>query len=750
MGQSLTTWKELIQKKRQGQGQGQGKIQFQIHAITKYLRALHPQNLSLLFSHPAASSFLSLFSDKSMAPRGKPKPSPASSSTQAPSLEDLFATLHRHVENNDLAKVVKVADQVLAIAPGDEDAIHCKVVALIRSEAIDKALNVIKAASSLPIDLSSYKAYCLYRQNKLEEALDLIRGLEKTPMVLQLESQIFYRLGKMDSCIDSYEKLQKLKIDSDDLKANIMASLVAGGRPGEVDAIMSASKLKSSKSYELVYNAACALVEKKKYPEAEEMLLHARRVGQETLMEENYVGDEIEAELATITVQLAYVRQMMGHGQESVDEYSKVIKRGLEDDPSLAIASNNLITLRNGKEVADSLRKLDNLMSKVNSKNPFEFSSGLEFRLNPKQKEVIYSNRVLLLLLANKIDQAQELVSALQEMYPESTTSILLQAAVFVREKKVPKAEEILTQYSNKYPKNCISVLLALAQIAATAGHFQISSEALLKVAEIQHMPATVATLVSLWERLGDINNAASVFDASIEWWKNSMDGERNLLVLMQEAASFKLKHGKEGEAARLYEELVRSKGSVEALVGLVQTAAKSDLDKAEQYEKQLKPLPGLKGVNVEVLEKTSGAKHVEGGSHVAKMEISEEVKKAKAKKRKRKPKYPKGFDPANPGPLPDPERWLPKRERSTYRPKRKDKRAQIRGAQGAVSRDKHDSTATTSGTSGTGVSNSGATSSKAGQAGAGSSKGGSQGAAAGNAEQNKGSSKSRKKKSRN
>jgi signal recognition particle subunit SRP72 len=226
----------------------------------------------------------------------------------------------------------------------------------------------------------------------------------------------------------------------------------------------------------------------------------------------------------------------------------------------------------------------------------------------------------------NNLLQAQELVSALQEMYPKSITPMLLQAAVFVREKKVPKAEEILTLYTNKNPKNCMPVLLALAQIAATAGHFQISSEALSKVAEIQHMPATVATLVSLWERLGDIGNAASVLDASIEWWKHAMNGERNLSILMSEAASFKLKHGKEGEAARLYEELVKSQGSVEALVGLVQTAAMSDLEKAEQYEKKLKPLPGLKGVDVEALEKTSGAKHVEGGTHVAKMEISDEV----------------------------------------------------------------------------------------------------------------------------
>lgn len=55
-------------------------------------------------------------------------------------------------------------------------------------------------------------------------------------------------------------------------------------------------------------------------------------------------------------------------------------------------------------------------------------------------------------------------------------------------------------------------------------------------------------------------------------------------------------------------------------------------------------------------------------------------------KKRKRKPRLPKGFDPQNPGPLPDPERWLPKWQRSDAkkaRKKRKDKEM-LKGSQGA------------------------------------------------------------------
>ena len=172
------------------------------------------------------------------------------------------------------------------------------------------------------------------------------------------------------------------------------------------------------------------------------------------------------------------------------------------------------------------------------------------------------------------------------------------------------------------------------------------------------------------------------------------MTENNKLSILMPEAAPFKLRHGQEEEASRLYEEIVKKHKSTDALVGLVTTLARVNVEKAETYEKQLKQLPGLIAVDVDNLEKTSGAKPMEGATASA---MQEEVKsKEKAKrKRKRKPKYLKGFDLANPGPPPDPERWLPRRERSSYRPKRKDKRAaQIRGSQGAVTKQEKQETA--------------------------------------------------------
>merc|ERR1719382_1432029 len=58
-------------------------------------------------------------------------------------------------------------------------------------------------------------------------------------------------------------------------------------------------------------------------------------------------------------------------------------------------------------------------------------------------------------------------------------------------------------------------------------------------------------------------------------------------------------------------------------------------------------------------------------------------------RRKKKKPRYPKGFDPENPGPPPDPERWLPKRERTEFKKKMKKRdRVLLRGPQGAMPAD--------------------------------------------------------------
>jgi signal recognition particle subunit SRP72 len=46
---------------------------------------------------------------------------------------------------------------VLKAAPGDEDAVRCKVTAHIKARKMDEALAAMRAAEHLPIDFTYYK-----------------------------------------------------------------------------------------------------------------------------------------------------------------------------------------------------------------------------------------------------------------------------------------------------------------------------------------------------------------------------------------------------------------------------------------------------------------------------------------------------------------------------------------------------------------------------------------------------------------
>jgi signal recognition particle subunit SRP72 len=61
--------------------------------------------------------------------------------------------------------------------------------------------------------------------------------------------------------------------------------------------------------------------------------------------------------------------------------------------------------------------------------------------------------------------------------------------------------------------------------------------------------------------------------------------------------------------------------------------------------------------------------------------EDSPQKQKKLKKIKKRKTRLPKGYNPANPGPLPNPERWLPRCERKEFRKKANLKSGKTQGS---------------------------------------------------------------------
>lgn len=282
----------------------------------------------------------------------------------------------------------------------------------------------------------------------------------------------------------------------------------------------------------------------------------------------------------------------------------------------------------------------------------------------------------------NKADDCRQLLGQLEKGFPSSDAPALLRAALLQRGKQPKHCEELLEEAAAK-AANPTSALLTLAQLHLDASQPERALSALKRISSLRGRSGMVATLVALHERIGDVDGAAASFAGSEE------------AQIVRASAAFFARQGLWAEAAVAHQKLLSiDPRDAEALAGLVIATSYTDSSLANEHFARLEmmcpPLDEGEPIDAEGLERAAlprSGKRGAGLTERKRMGEEEPGARAKKKRRRRKPpRYPKDFDPANPGPPPDPERWLPKRERSTYRQRRKDKRGSIsRGPQGSA-----------------------------------------------------------------
>jgi len=154
-------------------------------------------------------------------------------------LTTFFQKLKTHIENEEHKRVLKVSDELLTLLPNDEDVLKCKLSAYLQLSEFEHALRLLKKDPISSSSLIFEKAYCLYRLNRIEESLDVICGLaddpkSPDPRVLQLRAQLLYRLGRHSEGAGLYDRLvNQMKVESAELRANLLASYVAADLPSE-------------------------------------------------------------------------------------------------------------------------------------------------------------------------------------------------------------------------------------------------------------------------------------------------------------------------------------------------------------------------------------------------------------------------------------------------------------------------------------------------------------------------------------
>ncbi|KAK6493373.1 signal recognition particle subunit SRP72-like [Huso huso] len=594
----------------------------------------------------------------------------------------LWTEVNRCGQSGDFTRALKSVNKILQECKDDVTALNCKVVCLIQNGNFKEALNVIHTHNKVfGSDVIAFeKAYCEYRLNRVENALKTIESAsQQTDKLKELYGQVLYRLERYEECLTVYRDLIRNSQDDyeEERKTNlsaVVAALSAWEQAPPEDLGLPET------SYELCYNSACTLIGQGRLPEAMKKLQEAEELCRQSLSEDSDMTEEdIDAELAVIHSQMAYVMQLQGRTEDALQLYNQVIKLKPTDVGLLAVTANNIITINKDQNVFDSKKKV-----KLTN------ADGVEHKLAKKQMQAIDFNKALLAMYTNQADQCRKLVASLQSQNPGHPRPVLIQVSQLCREKQHSKAIELLQRFSEKHPESASEIKLTMAQLYVVQGHVTKACDILRSIEDLKHKQGMISALVTMYSHEEDIDSAIDVFSQGIQHYQKHQPNLPAHLSLVREAANFKLKYGRKKEAISDLEQLWKQNPKdIHTLAQLISAYSLVDQEKAKSLSKHLPSADKMSfNVDVDELENSHGATYVRKkaakvtGEILPKEQGQGDIKK---KKKKKKGKLPKNCDPKA---TPDPERWLPMRERSYYRGRKKGKKKEQvgKGTQGATS----------------------------------------------------------------
>ncbi|MGH0174028.1 UNVERIFIED_CONTAM: hypothetical protein FKN15_069512 [Acipenser sinensis] len=334
----------------------------------------------------------------------------------------------------------------------------------------------------------------------------------------------------------------------------------------------------------------------KKLQEAEELC-------RQSLSEDSDMTEEdIDAELAVIHSQMAYVMQLQGRTEDALHLYNQVIKLKPTDVGLLAVTANNIITINKDQNVFDSKKKV-----KLTN------ADGVEHKLAKKQMQAIDFNKALLAMYTNQADQCRKLVASLQSQNPGHPRPVLIQVSQLCREKQHSKAIELLQRFSEKHPESASEIKLTMAQLYVVQGHVTKACDILRSIEDLKHKQGMISALVTMYSHEEDIDSAIDVFSQAIQHYQKYQPNLPAHLSLVREAANFKLKYGRKKEAISDLEQLWKQNPKdIHTLAQLISAYSLVDQEKAKSLSKHLPSADKMSfNVDVDELENSHGATYV-------------------------------------------------------------------------------------------------------------------------------------------
>ncbi|KAF5861688.1 Signal recognition particle core component [Aspergillus alliaceus] len=615
-----------------------------------------------------------------------------------------LSSLLQRTSIDDHEEVLRSSNAALAKSKSDIQAQHVKVVALLKLDRYEDALRVFEeGGDTLKQRAALEYAYTLYKTGNLDEAIDVASQIANDRGARHLEAQASYRAEQFRRTADLYEDLTKDEItlanEGNDLRINAWAVDAQLQWKGYPDYVRHNRPTRDDlEAFETVYNAACLSIAKGEFGQGEMLLKRAKELCRTS---EDLTPEDKAAELLPIAVQQLYVLIRLGKSEEAESILEEISVNDIPELSTKRVAVNNITLVRD------------------TTTNPFALYKSLHAtpvstnndRLFNHQDNIVTGNVHSADLLVQKYDGIIRSTSKAlsQAPCPSAKPSVNLlsvyNAAAHARGQTGTPALKAILPAIERRPKD-IGLVLTAVQLYVAEGNttsaittleksLQLLEESISEQdKEVRFNPGLLGILVALYKLEGRRVQIRSELAKAAGYWREHAEAPSSLLRAAAESLLHSSDRSNLTAAGDLFKALYQEdRNDRFAIAGYVASQATLDYTKIESQVDSLPSIDELiSGVDVDALE-SAGVSPPSSAAAAAAAAIAGARKRTSsdrhghATKRRRKSRLPKDYDPNK---TPDPERWLPLRDRSSYKPKgRKGKQRAAERTQGGVVNEK-------------------------------------------------------------
>ncbi|KAH7076127.1 hypothetical protein FB567DRAFT_608770 [Paraphoma chrysanthemicola] len=614
---------------------------------------------------------------------------------------------------DDHDEVLKAANAAIKKSKADVDAHHAKAIALLHLDRYEDALDVFEHTAALQEKAPFEHAYALYKTGNAAKAVEIAEaaGPGADRGMKHMLAQAAYRSENFAHAARVYKELANQPVDTEEYDIRINS--------GAVDAQLEwtgqgelAQKKKPTREdldvFETAFNAACASIARGELAQGEVCLKRAKDLC-------NALSDlseaEKHAELLPITVQQVYVLTQLGKIDAAEELATTTPFAEIKELSTRYIAQVNSIAA--SKEHSNSY-----LSHRLFHSSPRPPVTDQHFSF---QSNILRQDEYVISLLSQKVSgvasSTEKVIAASPSpsLSPAVNMAAVLNAAAHARNTETEKAAlKEIVPLLEKRPTD-VGLILTITHLYVITNNYAAATHLLETFfrrleqsgsapdLDVRFAPGLIASIVSLYAQQGRPGAAKSELAKAAEYWrkphKSKTEAPSKALMV---AAGTALLDTHSPENIKVAGEIFKSLYDQDnedraAIAGLVATYSITDpsgipddllsyLPEAARLIQDVDAV-ALEGAGVPIGKLTT----TDLAAEARKRSIAPTRPVHSRTKRLRKARMPKEYVE---GKKVDPERWLPMRDRSYYRPKGRKGKKKMEGlTQGGVVADEKGST---------------------------------------------------------